>query len=217
LANEHSREHGRLYRVIERGFDAILGGYARGLDFVLRHQKLTMAAFVATVIATGYLFVIIPKGFFPQQDTGLITGFTEAAQDVSFAEMVRRQHALTDVIVHDPDVVSVVSIVGAAAGSQTMNNGRVFITLKPRHQRSASADQLIARRSSAARPIPTWLTSAAAAARPAISPRAPSACVLIDHSRGRPSSRSPMAMVAIWQCGLPRRAARSAQRAAPVR
>jgi hydrophobe/amphiphile efflux-1 (HAE1) family protein len=145
LSNDHRARHGRLYRITERGFDGLLAGYRRGLDFVLRHQALTLAVFVATVVATGYLFAVIPKGFFPQQDTGLITGFTEAAQDVSFAEMVRRQHALTDVIMHDPDVASVVSVVGAAAGSQTMNNGRVFITLKPRGQRGASADQLIAR------------------------------------------------------------------------
>jgi hydrophobe/amphiphile efflux-1 (HAE1) family protein len=145
LNDDHKTRHGRLYRIIERGFDGLLEGYRRGLDFVLRHQPLTLGVFVATVIATGYLFVIIPKGFFPQQDIGLITGFTEAAQDVSFAEMVRRQHALTDVIIHDPDVANVVSVVGAAAGSQTLNNGRVFVTLKPRDQRSASADQLIAR------------------------------------------------------------------------
>jgi hydrophobic/amphiphilic exporter-1 (mainly G- bacteria), HAE1 family len=145
LNDNHKTRHGKLYRIIERGFDGLLEGYRRGLDFVLRHQALTLAAFFATVLATGYLFVIIPKGFFPQQDIGLITGFTEAAQDVSFAEMVRRQHALTDVIIHDPDVASVVSVVGAAAGSQTLNNGRVFVTLKPRDQRGASADQLIAR------------------------------------------------------------------------
>jgi hydrophobe/amphiphile efflux-1 (HAE1) family protein len=145
LNNEKAERHGRLYRLVERGFDVLLDLYRRGLDFVLKHQRLTLAVFFATVAITGYLFVIIPKGFFPQQDIGLITGFTEAAQDVSFAEMVRRQHALTDVIVHDPDVFSVVSIVGAAAGSQTLNNGRVFVTLKPRDQRSYSADQLIAR------------------------------------------------------------------------
>jgi len=145
LSNETAARHGRLYRIVERGFDGLLAGYRSGLDFVLRHQPFALAVFVATVVATGYLFVIIPKGFFPQQDIGLITGFTEAAQDVSFPEMVRRQHALTDVIERDPDVASVVSVVGAAAGSQTMNNGRVFITLKPRDQRSASADQLIAR------------------------------------------------------------------------
>jgi multidrug efflux pump subunit AcrB len=145
LSDDGSARHGRLYRSVERGFDAVLAAYARGLDFALRHWKPTLAVFVATIAATGYLFVAIPKGFFPQQDTGLITGFTEAAQDVSFAEMVRRQHALTEVINRDPDVASVVSVVGAAAGSQTMNNGRVFVTLKPRDQRSASADQLIAR------------------------------------------------------------------------
>ncbi|HTW50853.1 MAG TPA: multidrug efflux RND transporter permease subunit [Stellaceae bacterium] len=145
LNNEKAERHGRLYRLVESGFDLLLDGYRRGLDFVLQHQRLTLAVFFATVMATGYLFVTIPKGFFPQQDTGLITGFSEAAQDISFAEMVRRQHALTDVIVHDPDVFSVVSVVGAAAGSQTLNNGRVFITLKPRDQRSYSADQLIAR------------------------------------------------------------------------
>jgi hydrophobe/amphiphile efflux-1 (HAE1) family protein len=145
LNNDKAERHGRFYRLVERGFDGLLDGYRRGLDFVLQHQRLTLGVFFATVAMTGYLFVIIPKGFFPQQDTGLITGFTEAAQDISFAEMVRRQHALTDVIIHDPDVSSVVSVVGAAAGSQTLNNGRVFITLKPRDQRSYSADQLIAR------------------------------------------------------------------------
>jgi hydrophobic/amphiphilic exporter-1 (mainly G- bacteria), HAE1 family len=145
LNDDHKTRHGRLYRIVERGFDSLLEGYRRGLDFVLRHQRMTLMVFFATVAITGYLFVIIPKGFFPQQDIGLITGFTEAAQDVSFAEMVRRQHALTDVIINDPDVASVVSIVGAAAGSQTLNNGRVFVTLKPRDQRSATADQLIAR------------------------------------------------------------------------
>jgi len=96
-------------------------------------------------VATGCLFYVVPKGFFPQEDTGLITGFTEAAQDVSFPEMVRHQRALVDVIRRDPNVYSVVSVVGASAGSQTLNNGRVFITLKPRDQRNASADQLIRR------------------------------------------------------------------------
>jgi hydrophobe/amphiphile efflux-1 (HAE1) family protein len=145
LIDEHKKRHGRIYRFVEACFDGMLSAYERSLDFVLRHQRFTLAVFVATVVATGYLFVIIPKGFFPQQDIGLITGFTEAAQDVSFAEMVRRQHVLADILIRDPDVANVVSFVGAAAGSQTLNNGRVFITLKPRDERSASADQLIAR------------------------------------------------------------------------
>jgi hydrophobe/amphiphile efflux-1 (HAE1) family protein len=145
LIDEHKKRHGRIYRFVEACFDGMLAAYEKGLDFVLRHQKMTLGVFVITVAATGYLFVIIPKGFFPQQDIGLITGFTEASQDVSFAEMVRRQHALTDIIMRDPDVANVVSFVGAAAGSQTLNNGRVFVTLKPRDERSASADQLITR------------------------------------------------------------------------
>jgi HAE1 family hydrophobic/amphiphilic exporter-1 len=145
LVDDHKKQHGRIYRFVEACFDGMLAGYQKGLDFVLRHQAMTLGVFFITVAATGYLFVIIPKGFFPQQDIGLITGFTEAAQDVSFPEMVRRQHALTDIIMRDPDVANVVSFVGAAAGSQTLNNGRVFVTLKPRDERSASADQLIAR------------------------------------------------------------------------
>ena len=80
--------------------------YAKGLDAVLRHRRITLAVFVLTVAAAGYLFVEVPKGFFPQQDTGSITGLTEAAQDVSFAEMTRLQQSVTDVISKDPDVAS---------------------------------------------------------------------------------------------------------------
>ncbi|HUA53125.1 MAG TPA: efflux RND transporter permease subunit [Candidatus Sulfotelmatobacter sp.] len=145
LVGSHTARHGRLYQAVERGFDALLDAYRRGLDVVLRHQRATLMVFFATLALTGYMFVEIPKGFFPQQDTGLIIGISEAAQDVSFAEMVRRQTALTDVVARDPDVANWVSVVGAAGGSPTVNNGRVFITLKPRDQRSASADQIIAR------------------------------------------------------------------------
>jgi multidrug efflux pump subunit AcrB len=145
LKNQPAARHGRLYLLVERGFDLLLAGYRRGLDAVLGHQRLTLLAFGLTVCLTGYLFVLIPKGFFPQQDTGLITGISEAAQDVSFAEMVRRQKALTDVIARDPDVATWISVVGAGGGSTTMNNGRVFITLKPLGQRTASADQIINR------------------------------------------------------------------------
>jgi hydrophobe/amphiphile efflux-1 (HAE1) family protein len=145
LKGEHETRHGKLYRFVERGFDLLLAVYRRALDVVLRHQRTTLAVFVATVALTGYLFVLIPKGFFPQQDTGLIIGISEGAQDVSFAEMVRRQKALTDVIARDPDVANWFSVVGAAGGSTTLNNGRVFITLKPRGERNASADQIINR------------------------------------------------------------------------
>jgi HAE1 family hydrophobic/amphiphilic exporter-1 len=138
---KHAR-HGRLYLAIERGFDSVLRGYTRGLDFVLRHQRATLLVFIATVIASGVLYVVAPKGFFPQQDTGIIAGISDAAQDVSFAEMVRLQHKLTDVIARDPDVAGWGGFVG---GSRPLNNGFTIIGLKPRGARKASADEIIAR------------------------------------------------------------------------
>jgi len=145
LKSERAARHGTLYRLVERGFDLMLAGYRGSLEVVLRHQGITLLVFCAIVVLTGYLFVIIPKGFFPQQDTGLIVGVSEAAQDVSFAEMVRRQKALTDIVARDPDVANWISMVGAGGGTTTINNGRVFISLKPRDQRTASADQIIDR------------------------------------------------------------------------
>jgi hydrophobe/amphiphile efflux-1 (HAE1) family protein len=142
LKDEKHREHNRLYQLVERFFDGMLALYGRGLDFVLRHRRATLGVFFLTVIATGYLYVLVPKGFFPQQDTGTITGFTEAAQDVSYAEMSRLQQQVLAVISHDPDVASWGSAVG---GQRTFNTGLVIINLKPRDQRKATADQIIAR------------------------------------------------------------------------
>ena len=136
---------GRLYKITERGFAKLLRAYERGLDLVLRHQFSTLCVFLATLAVTAYLFVTIPKGFFPQQDTGLITGISEAAQDVSFAEMLRRQEALGEVIAKDPAVATYAMSVGAGGSTSTLNNGRFFITLKPRNERGASAAQVIAR------------------------------------------------------------------------
>jgi hydrophobe/amphiphile efflux-1 (HAE1) family protein len=144
LKDEHRAKHSRLYMVFERGFDALLGGYTRGLDWVLAHRRLTLLSFLATVAVTAYLFVIIPKGFFPQQDTGVLFGMSDTSQDVSFSQMKERQFALTDVLTHDPDIASWVSSVGSSTSS-TLNNARVFISLKPRNERSSSADQIIAR------------------------------------------------------------------------
>jgi HAE1 family hydrophobic/amphiphilic exporter-1 len=139
-------EHrGRLYRLTERGFDAMLGMYERILDFVLRHRFITLLGFLATLAATAWLFVIIPKGFFPQQDTGLITGISEAGQDVSFKEMMRRQEALGEIIGKDPAVATYAMAIGAGGSTYTLNTGRFFITLKPHDQRDASAFQVIAR------------------------------------------------------------------------
>src|ERR1700730_16541706 len=133
---------GRLYAASERAFDVMLAGYRRSLDVALRHRFITLLVFIGTVALSVYLFVIIPKGFFPQQDTGLILGTSEAAQDVSFAEMKRYQLALAAVVAADPDVATV-GMNGGATGQQTQNNGRVFITLKLRDERSASAMQVI--------------------------------------------------------------------------
>ena len=135
--------HGRLYLLSERAFDAILRGYERGLDLVLRFRFTTLCVFFATLALSGYLFVIIPKGFFPQQDTGLITGVSEAAQDISFEGMMKHQEALGAVVQADPDVGSVAMSVGG--GGNALNGGRMFITLKPREERTADAFQIIAR------------------------------------------------------------------------
>jgi hydrophobe/amphiphile efflux-1 (HAE1) family protein len=142
LRNEKNVQHGRFYLAIESAFDRLLALYTRGLDFVLRHQRTTLLTFLATVALTVVLYVLIPKGFFPQQDTGIIVGLSDAPQDISFAEMVRREHLLTDVLARDPDVESWATAIGAP---RSINNGFVAIGLKPRDQRSDSADQVIAR------------------------------------------------------------------------
>jgi HAE1 family hydrophobic/amphiphilic exporter-1 len=135
--------HGRLYAFSERGFDALLKGYERGLDVVLRFHFVTLLVFFATLALTVYLFIIIPKGFFPQQDTGLITGISQAAQDVSVKDMMRHQEALGAIVMRDPAIAHVAMAIGGAGNPS--NTGRMFITLKPRDQPDATADQIIAR------------------------------------------------------------------------
>ena len=141
----HSEEaaHGRLYLWSERCFDAMLRAYEIGLDLVLRWRLTTLLVFFATVALSGYLFVVIPKGFFPQQDTGLITSITEAGQDVSFVQMTRIQEEIGSIVQADPDVASVAMAIGG--GGSALNTGRMYITLKPRSERKASAQQIIAR------------------------------------------------------------------------
>jgi HAE1 family hydrophobic/amphiphilic exporter-1 len=137
--------HGRVYQWSERGFAMMLRGYEKGLDAVLAHQFVTLLVFFATVAATAFLFVVIPKGFFPQQDTGLISGQTEAAQDISFAAMMDRQQAIGRIVLQDPAVDSMAMSIGGSRGGNALNNGRMFISLKPREERDASAQQVIAR------------------------------------------------------------------------
>jgi multidrug efflux pump len=145
LKDESRRKHGKLYLLFERGFDAILALYARGLRVVLRHRFATLLVMLSTIALTGYLYVIIPKGFFPQQDTGQIVGITEAAQDISFPAMSERQQALVDILLKDPAIQSVASYIGPGGPTATLNQGRIFIILKPKPERTASADQVIRR------------------------------------------------------------------------
>jgi multidrug efflux pump subunit AcrB len=137
-------QHGRIYTAIENIFDWLLDSYRRGLDVVLRHQFITLLVFFATLATTAFLFVVIPKGFFPTQDTGLISGLSEAAQDVSPQEMKRLQLQLADVLARDPDIANFGSFFGSG-GSNTLNTGRFFIGLKPQGERKSTASQVINR------------------------------------------------------------------------
>jgi len=142
LRDEKHAKHGRAYMVIERGFDKLLAGYTRGLDFVLDHKRATLTTFLITLAATVMLYIEIPKGFFPQQDTGIISGLTDAPQDISFDEMVRREHAVLDVVGRDPDVASYGTGIG---GNRPINTGFVILGLKPLSERKSSADEVITR------------------------------------------------------------------------
>jgi HAE1 family hydrophobic/amphiphilic exporter-1 len=142
LRDEKHVRHGRLYTIIEGYFEKLLQGYTRGLDWVLAHQGTTLIVFLITLCSTVALYIVVPKGFFPQQDTGLITGLSDAAQDISFSQMVKVQHRLTDIIGKDPDVASYGASVG---GSRPINNGFLIMSLKPKDERSSSADEVIRR------------------------------------------------------------------------
>jgi len=126
----------RLYALSERFFDGMFRGYKASLGWVIRHGLLMMLLFVVLLLATGYLFVIIPKDFLPSQDTSQIFGFTEGAQDISFASMARHQRAVNEVISQDPAVEAFMSTVGSF-GLGGINTGLVFMHLKPRSQRPA--------------------------------------------------------------------------------
>ncbi|MEA2994573.1 MAG: hypothetical protein QOG74_122, partial [Alphaproteobacteria bacterium] len=136
--------HGRIYRAIEAGFDALLSGYRRTLDIVLRHQAITLTVFFGTLALTVALAIEIPKGFFPTQDTGIISGLSEAAQGISPDEMVRLQQELGEVLLSDPDVEGFGSQIGGG-GANAPNTGRFFIVLKPRDERKLIATQIIDR------------------------------------------------------------------------
>ncbi|KLK92244.1 acriflavine resistance protein B [Microvirga vignae] len=137
-----STEQNRLYQTSERAFEALIRGYRGSLNMVLRHQGPTLLTFLATIAATTWLFIMIPKGFFPIQDTGFIIGQAQAAPDVSPGEMANLQQQLAAIVSKDPDVAQAVSIVG---GNRTVNQGLIYASLKPVDQGRANAMEIVNR------------------------------------------------------------------------
>jgi multidrug efflux pump len=138
-------EPGRLGRLFERGFDRMVAFYDRTLRWVLAHPPLTLAVTIGTLLLTVLLAYLIPKGFFPQQDTGLVTAITVAPPDVSFDSMMTRQRQVAEAVLQDPAVSTVASFIGADGTNSTTNTGRLSIALKPRDARGASASEVIDR------------------------------------------------------------------------
>src|SRR5262249_22346672 len=134
---------GRVQRGLEAAFNVLLAGYRWSLDRALAHRRLTLVVTLLNVGVSGYLYVVVPKGFFPNEDTGLLTATTEAAQDISFDAMVALHSQVATIVQQDPDVAVVTSTVGA--GGVNVNQGRLFITLKDFSKRHATADQVLQR------------------------------------------------------------------------
>ena len=145
LGRDHARAQGRFYRWTEAMFTTSIAFYGRTLTWVLRHQPATLLVTAATLVLTIILYVLVPKGFFPVQDTGVILGISEAPETVSFERMADRQQALAAMILRDPDVASLTSFIGVDGVNMTPNSGRIQINLKPRDERDLDASQIIQR------------------------------------------------------------------------
>jgi len=135
----HRKPTGHFERLSEQTVSGMIKQYGRMLTWVLRHQGLTLVIAVATLVLTIWLYVTIPKGFFPVQDTGLIQGVTQAAQSTSYTAMAKRQNAVAEKILTDPDVVIVSSFVGVDGSNTTVNSGRFLISLKPHDERKLTS------------------------------------------------------------------------------
>jgi HAE1 family hydrophobic/amphiphilic exporter-1 len=142
---DHNKKPNLLYRASERVFDLGLGAYRESLDWVLRHKPIMLGVTIATLFLSVALYVWIPKGFFPVEDTGFISGTVEAATDTSFEAMVERQHRVEEIVRKDPAVAYLISLAGATFTSRTSNTGRLFVALKPRSERQLSAFELVQR------------------------------------------------------------------------
>jgi multidrug efflux pump len=145
LRHEPKEKQGRIYRFTERAFESMIAFYGRTLKVVLRYQTITLLVAVTTLMLTIFLYIIIPKGFFPVQDTGVIQGISQAPQTIGSKAMAEKQQELTKAILADPAVESISSFIGADGTNTTINSGRISINLKPLNQRSISASDLIRR------------------------------------------------------------------------
>jgi hydrophobe/amphiphile efflux-1 (HAE1) family protein len=139
----HSARHNAFYRTAEGGFDLLFAGYRWALTRVMRWRRATLLVTILSICASGYLFAVVPKGFFPIEDTGQIVGATQASDDISVKSMAEHQLAVAQVVKDDPNVADVNAYIGAVGPSPALNNGRLFIQLKPRDERKLSADQVI--------------------------------------------------------------------------
>ncbi|MFB4370033.1 MULTISPECIES: MdtB/MuxB family multidrug efflux RND transporter permease subunit [unclassified Pseudomonas] len=145
LRHEPEAEQGRFYRSAGAFIDGMIERYSVGLRWVLRHQPLTLLVAIGTMALTVVLYLAVPKGFFPVQDTGVIQGISEAPQSISFSAMSERQQRLADVILKDPAVASLSSYIGVDGDNPTLNSGRMLINLKPHAERDVTASQVIER------------------------------------------------------------------------
>ena len=145
LRPEGERRHGFLYRIFERGFEGMHWAYRVSLKWVLDNQALVLTITASTLALNIYLFVVIPKGFFPQQDMGRVMGMVQASQDISFNALRKKQDQFARIVMNDPGVDAVESFVGGGFGGSSVNTGRMFIALKPLSVRKVTADQIIAR------------------------------------------------------------------------
>jgi len=144
-AKADEKKHGRFFEATEGFYNRIINFYERTLQTILKHQTATLLVAVATLVFTILLYVVVPKGFFPVQDTGVIQGISDAAQNISFTAMAERQQALAQVILKDPAVESLSSFIGVDGINATLNSGRILINLKPLEDRKISASDVIRR------------------------------------------------------------------------
>jgi multidrug efflux pump len=145
LRQQDPRKRSRFYQASEKFYNRVISFYGGTLQWVLKHQTATLLVTVGTLVLTLFLYVVVPKGFFPVQDTGVIMGVSEAPENVSFPAMAQRQQKLAELVLQDPDVASLSSFIGVDGTNTTINSGRIQINLKPRQDRSTSASDVIRR------------------------------------------------------------------------